>query len=1077
MPKELPKAYEPKNYEDAIYKRWEESGFFNPDVCVAKKVTAKNAKHFSIVLPPPNVTGTLHMGHAAMLAIEDIMVRYHRMKGDRTLWVPGTDHAAVATESKVENKLIKEEGFKKPKQELGREKFLERVRKFAQESHDTIVNQSKKMGASLDWSREAFTLDDKRNVAVRTVFKKMYDDGLIYRGYRVVNWSVKGQSTCSDDELVYVERPGKLYYFKYSKDFPITIATTRPETKLGDTAVAVNPKDARYKKYIGKIFTVDIGAEKPLAIKIITDDGVDMAVGTGALGVTPAHSAIDFEMYQKQKASGNEIGIIQVIGEDGRMTMQAGKDYVGLSVVEAREKFVSFLRTQGLLEKEDDTIQNVGTSDRFGDVVEPLPKVQWFIDVNKKFKLPHSEIKGIKSGQSVSLKQLMQQVVQKKQIKIIPDRFEKTYFSWIDNLHDWNISRQIWYGHQVPVWYCASCANPVVDAEVKEQWYLVRHGETDWNKEKKFTGRTDISLNEAGRNQAKSAAQKLSGVGVDYILTSGLSRARETAEIIAKATGAKVVVDERLHERDFGKAEGRQYDTVIAETPDFYGWFSKDQGSESYAEMEKRIWPIMEKFAVEHIGKKIVFVGHGGTGRIFLKRLKNISTDKFRSIALVKNAEPVKFDVLKPCLNCGHRFFAQDPDTLDTWFSSGLWTFSTLGWPEKTLDLKNFHPTSVLETGYDILFFWVARMILMTTYTLGVIPFETVYLHGLVRDEQGKKMSKSLGNVINPLDMIAKYGTDASRLSLVLGTTPGNDLKLSEEKIAGFRNFANKLWNIARFMLLTIERPKVDIKKPKAKTLADEWILSRLQETINVVTENFEKYNFSYAGEVLRDFTWSELADWYLEVAKIEGDKSAILNYILNTVLSLWHPFMPFVTETIWQEVYGEKTMLMVAPWPKLSSKKVVVKDFETIRALITGIRSWRSENKIEPAKLLVGTINPGKHAKLVKENIEIVKKLSRLEKLDIVKKIEKKAGEANFMANGMEIAIALGQAVDVEKEKIRLNTEIAQTEKYILSVNTKLNNQDFVGRAPAAVVDNEKKKLSEAQEKLEKMKQQLNNL
>ncbi len=438
--KELPKAYEAKNYEDRIYKKWEESGFFNPDVCVEKGVTAKDAEHFSIVLPPPNVTGTLHMGHAAMLAIEDVMIRYHRMKGDRTLWVPGTDHAAVATESKVENKLIKEEGRKKPKEELGREEFLNRVNKFAQESHDTIVNQCKKMGASLDWSREAYTLDEQRNLAVRTVFKKMYDDGLIYRGYRVINWSVKGQSTCSDDELVHVERPAKLYYFKYSKDFPITIATTRPETKLGDTAVAVNPNDARYQKYIGQIIPVDVGAAKPLNIKIIADENVDKDFGTGALGVTPAHSAVDFAMYEKQKASGDPIELIQVIGEDGCMTPAAGSEYVNLTVEEARAKFVTYLEEQNLLEKVEDIVQNVGTSDRFGDVVEALPKTQWFVDVNKKV----STIKYGESGEAMSLKEAMQLAVNSGDIKIIPDRFEKIYFNWINNLRDWCISRQVW---------------------------------------------------------------------------------------------------------------------------------------------------------------------------------------------------------------------------------------------------------------------------------------------------------------------------------------------------------------------------------------------------------------------------------------------------------------------------------------------------------------------------------------------------------------------------------------------------------------------------------------------------------
>jgi valyl-tRNA synthetase len=717
----------------------------------------------------------------------------------------------------------------------------------------------------------------------------MYDDGLIYRGYRVVNWSVKGQSTCSDDELVYVERPAKFYYFKYSKDFPITIATTRPETKLGDTAVAVHPKDKRYKQYIGKTFDLNFVGEK-ISVKIIADDGVDVATGTGALGVTPAHSAIDFAMYEKQKAAGQPIELIQVIGEDGKMTKKAGA-YSGLPVEKAREAIVQRLREDGLLEKEEDIVQSVGTSDRFGDVIEPLPKIQWWVAVNKEFKMGKSSIKGVKSGQMVTLKKLMQTVVKSGQVNIIPDRFDKTYFHWIDNLRDWNISRQIWYGHQVPVWY---------------------KGEEEY-------------------------------CGV--------------------------------------------------EAPKGEGWI-------------------------------------------------------------------------------------QDSDTLDTWFSSGLWTFSTLGWPYEKKDLELFHPTSVLETGYDILFFWVARMILMTTYTLGQIPFETVYLHGLVRDEQGRKMSKSLGNVINPLDMIPKYGTDATRLSLVLGSTPGNDLKLSVEKIAGFRNFTNKLWNISRFMLLNIEQSSVDSKLPPAKTMADEWILNRLQEVTKESTKLIEDNNFSLAGEKLRDFTWGELADWYLEVAKIEGEKSRVLNYILNTVLKLWHPFMPFVTEAIWKEIYGGDSLLMVERWPEIKKKEY--KDahkFETVREVITAIRSWRSENKVDISKLPTAVIGAGKSDKLVVENAQIIEKLARLQKLTVTNKVEAKEGEVAFLASGMEVVIDIGGVIDVAKEKNRLSGEIAQIEKYIKGLEGKLGNADFVSRAPAPVVEGEKLKLAEAKDKYSKLQAQLKSL
>ena len=775
--RELSKAYEPKNYEDQIYKKWEESGLFNPDVCVSKGVTKAKAEHFSIVLPPPNVTGTLHMGHAAMLAIQDVMVRYHRMKGNRTLWVPGTDHAAIATQAKVE-KLLIEKGAKNPRQELGKEKFLDEVKKFAQESHDIIVNQSRKMGASLDWSREAFTLDEQRNLAVRTVFKKMYDDGLIYRGSRIVNWCPHCLSTLADDEVVYKEQMAKLYTFKYDKDFPVAISTTRPETKLGDTAVAVNPKDKRYKKLIGKTFTVKTFAGGPdLNIKIIASAEVDMDFGTGALGVTPAHSLVDYEMAQK-----NKLPLIKVIGEDGKITAEAGKNFVGLSVKEARRKVIEYLKENNLMEKEEDVKNNLSVCYRCETPIEPLPSRQWFIDVNKPIK-----VRGKKS-----LKQLMQKAVGKKddQIKIIPDHFEKTYFHWIDNLRDWCISRQIWYGHQIPVWY---------------------------------------------------------------------------------------------------------------------------KGDEVYVGVE---------------------APKGGE-------------------------------------------WQQDQDTLDTWFSSGLWTFSTLGYPDlKADDLENYHPTSVMETGYDILFFWVARMILMTTYVLGDIPFKTVYLHGLVRDEQGRKMSKSLGNVIDPLDMIAKYGTDATRLSLLLGNTPGNDMKLSEEKIAGFRNFTNKLWNISRFILLNIENPKMDVAIPEAKTLADEWILNGLNKTAREISENIEKFNFSMAGEKLRDFTWGELADWYLEIAKVEGGKSEILNYVLNTILKLWHPYMPFVTETIWQEVYGADKMLMVEPWVENGKTAAKPKDFEIIKNIVTGIRSLRAEYRIEPANAPVAQIiNPVEISffKMIRNNFNLI--------------------------------------------------------------------------------------------------------
>ena len=753
------KPYNPAETESRIYEMWEKSGYFNPDKLPSDKPgRGVHGEPFSIVLPPPNVTGTLHMGHAAMLAIEDIMIRYKRMQGFRTLWLPGTDHAAIATQSKVEKEIEKKEG--KRRHDLGREEFLKRVSIFAQESHDTIIDQVRKMGASIDWSREAFTLDELRTKSVRTAFKKMYELGLIYRGNRIVNWDPKGQTTISDDEIVYEERKSKLYTFKYSKDFPISIATTRPETKVGDTAVAVHPEDIRYKKFVGKTYEINFAGAK-LNIIIVADEAVDPAFGTGAVGVTPAHSSIDADIARR-----HNVQSVQVIDEFAKMMPNAGI-VAGMKVAPARDVIVKWLEENSLLEKTEDTLQNIATAERTGGVVEPLPKLQWFISVDSKFKLEHSKIPGIKSGSETTLKEIMQKAVKSADsnpdglIEIIPERFDKTYFHWINNLRDWCISRQIWYGHRIPVWY----------------------------------------------KEVKNESQDIY-VGV--------------------------------------------------EAPIGEGW-------------------------------------------------------------------------------------KQDEDTLDTWFSSGLWTFSTLGWPEKTEDLKLFHPTNVLETGYDILFFWVARMILMTGCLLGDIPFKTVYLHGLVRDGNGKKMSKSLGNIIDPLDMISKYGADATRLSLIVGTGPGNDMKLSEDKVKGYKNFGNKIWNITRFILSVAEGerygltvvPRIDfdaqifndqVSMIKLGT-TERAYLKQLNDLIAEITKEMEEYKFYLVGEKLYHYVWHELADKILEESKpiLNGDdmeariaRVQFLLYALQTILKALHPFMPYVTEEIWQDINSGRSVLIVEEWPKV---------------------------------------------------------------------------------------------------------------------------------------------------------------
>jgi len=697
VPEKLTRPYNPSETEGRIYDLWDKSGYFNPD-----NLPARHKEPFSIVLPPPNATGTLHIGGALMTVLEDIMVRYKRMQGFKTLWLPGTDHAAIATNSKVDKILQKEEG--KSRHDIGREAFVARVEKFVEENRGALKHQISKMGASLDWSREAFTFDEKRNLGVRTAFKRMYDAGLIYRGNRIVNWDTKGQTTISDDEIVHEEREAKLYTFKYSHDFPIAISTTRPETKVGDTAVAVHPNDVRYKEFVGKGYDLEFAGNK-IHIKIIADEAVEPEFGTGALGVTPAHAQIDWEIAERHK-----LDRPQVINEYAKMTELSGPKLAGKKVLEAREEVVKWLRENNLLEKEEATKQNIATAERTGGVIEPLPKLQWFVNVNK----------AIPERNNRTLKELMQDAVKIGGIKFLPGHFENIYFNWINNLRDWCISRQIWYGHRIPVWYR--------DQEIY--------------------------------------------VGI--------------------------------------------------EAPEESGW-------------------------------------------------------------------------------------EQDPDTLDTWFSSGLWTFSTLGWPEETPDLKFYHPTDVLETGYDIIFFWVARMILMSQFLLGEIPFKTVYLHGLVRNEKGEKISKSLGGNVDPLEITAKWGTDALRMALIVGVGPGSDSKLSNEKLKAYKNFANKLWNIARYVLSQDRDGEI---KPDLKKEFDALIKD--------VTLDMDNYRFYLASEKIYAYVWHTFADKIIEESKGKPEYGPALRYILENSLKLLHPFMPFITEEIWgiMGYHEQGKLLMIESWP-----------------------------------------------------------------------------------------------------------------------------------------------------------------
>ena len=719
------KPYNPSETEQRLYDAWETSGSFNPD----NLPESEGRPPFSVVLPPPNVTGVLHLGHAYEDSLQDAVIRFQRMRGKRALWVPGTDSAAIATQARVEKNIQKDEG--KSRHDLGREELVRRVYEFAKNSEDTILSQVRRMGASLDWSRYAYTLDEKREKAVTTAFVRMYEAGLIYRGHRIVNWDPKGQTTISDDEIVYQEEQTTFYYFKYG---PFTIGTARPETKFGDKYVVIHPDDARYKEWKhGQQLELE-WINGPITATIIKDESIDMAFGSGVMTITPWHSMVDFEIAERHGLDKE-----QIIDEYGKLLPIAG-EFAGMKIADARPKIVEKLHQKGLVVKEEPYTHNIATAERTSCIIEPQIKLQWFVDVNRHFSLSHSEIPGIESGSTLTLKELMRAAVERGGVDMPQEGFRKAYFHWIGNLHDWCISRQIWFGHRVPVWYRG---------------------------EEAFCG---------------------------------------------------------------------------TEAPRGNDW-------------------------------------------------------------------------------------EQDPDVLDTWFSSALWTFSTLGWPEKTDDLAKFHPTSFMSPAYEILFLWVSRMILMAGFHLGQVPFKTIMIHGLVRDSKGRKFSKSLGNGVDPLEMIDKYGADALRMGLLVGTALGNDIRFDESKVKGYKHFANKLWNIARFVLENAEKAGVTTLEPNpALVPADLAHLQTLNALTKEVTDDFENYRIYLAADKLYHYAWHELADKILEESKpilasddetAKTSRAQLLLFLLDRTLRLLHPFMPFVTEEIWQSMpTKDADFLMVARWP-----------------------------------------------------------------------------------------------------------------------------------------------------------------
>jgi len=915
---ELEKSYDASKTEDGIYQKWLESGFFNPD----NLPDADKREPYTIIMPPPNVTGTLHVGHALGMTIEDVLIRYQRMQGKRALWIPGTDHAAIATQSKVEGMIYKEEN--KTRHDLGREEFLCRVEIFAQDSHNTIVNQIKKLGASCDWSREAFTLDAARSRAVRTAFKRMYDAGLIYRGSRIVNWDPKLQTTVSDDEIEWKEEIAPLYYLKYG---PFTIATARPETKFGDKYVVMHPADDRYKDYEhGQKIELE-WINGPITATVIKDESIDMEFGTGAMTITPWHDATDFEIAERHKLDKE-----QIINERGILFPIAG-EFGGQHIKKARPMIVEKLQSKGLIEKIDDKYTHrIATNSRGGGIIEPQIKLQWFIDVNKKWKVESGKSKVVGASTETSLKELMRNAVDSGQIDIVPDHFKKIYFHWIDNLRDWCISRQIWYGHRIPVWYCG-CGQTIVEEPAPLHVLALRHGESEHNAKKVINGdpKNIYHLTKKGEEQASAMAEQLAGKKVDVIMTSEMLRTQETADFLSQKTGIPITIDKRLNDIGAGELEGTNILEFRKTTKEAT---QSVKGSETIDDLTKRLKPFLNDTIKNYSGKTVVIV----SSEIVLHCLK-LQTEGRQCDEKcghhIENAQFQEFVVDMPlaCPACGSTDLKQDTDTLDTWFSSGLWTFSTLGWPDNTKDLQLYHPTSILETGYDILFFWVARMVLMTGYLLGDVPFKTVYLHGLIRDAEKKKMSKSTGNIIDPLDMISKYGTDALRFGLIFNTAPGTDIALAEDKIKGMKHFTNKVWNISRYILINLDSSKFTVPSSKNSELstknlspiteADKTILTQLDQAIKEVTTHIDNFRLHAAAQALYQFVWYELADIYVEASKTQlADESLkentqkILLHSLTTILKLLHPFMPFVTEELWDKLGNDK-LLMITDWPK----------------------------------------------------------------------------------------------------------------------------------------------------------------
>ena len=871
--KELPKTYDPKAVESKIYDLWMKGGYFKGTIDPAKKP-------FSIVMPPPNVTGQLHMGHALDATLQDILTRYKRMQGYSALWLPGVDHAGIATQIKVEEVLRKEEG--KTRYDLGRDKFLERVWDWKRQYGDRIVEQQKSMGVSCDWDRSRFTMDETCAKAVRETFCELYDKGLIYKGSRIINWCPHCRTALSDAEVEYKDIPGSFWHIRYpieDSDEEFIIATTRPETMLGDTGVAVNPADERYTHLVGKNAILPLVGRK---LPIVADDYVELGFGTGAVKMTPCHDPNDYEVGLR-----HNLEQIQCIDEDAKI-INGGK-YNGMDRYECRKAIVADLEEQGYLVKVEPYSHNVGCCYRCGTVVEPLTSPQWFV---KMAPLAKKAIEVVKDGR----------------IKFVPDRFSKTYLNWMENVHDWCISRQLWWGHQIPAWYCDDCGEITVSRE-----------------------------------------------------------------------------------------------------------------------------------------------------------------------------DPTE------CAHCHSKHIHREEDVLDTWFSSALWPFSTMGWPEKTPELGYWYPTSVMVTGYDIIFFWVARMIFSAMEQMDEIPFHTVFIHGLVRDSQGRKMSKSLGNGIDPLDMVDQYGADALRFNLITGNSPGNDMRFYVEKCEAMRNFCNKIWNASRFVMMNLTIDKNEL--PEKLEIEDKWILSKLNDVVREVCDNMDSYELGVAAGKIYDFIWDSYCDWYIELTKprLNGENEEsklaaqkVLLYVLTEILKLLHPFMPFITEEIWQALPHEGEALMIERYPEFKQELDFPEDeqnFEMVMAAIKAVRARRSEMNVPPSRkahLIIAT----ERTAAFEAGISYICKLAYASEVSVLSAPpENTDGMVSVVTDNARMFMPMAELVDMEKEKARMEKELANAEKQLAGQIAKLSNENFVTRAPENVVNAEREKKAKLEALIENLKASLAGL